>query len=335
MAPRNFESIQHDSPTVEFNSEAIIPNEEELQAQVQAQQEQGSFKTQLVWKNILIMTFLHTGAIIGFFLVPYAKYQTLLFSIFLWICGGLGITAGAHRLWAHRTYKARLPLRILLALFNTLALQNDIFDWSRDHRVHHKYSETDADPHNINRGFFFAHVGWLLMKKHPEVLEKGKKMYLQDLLDDPVVYYQRKYYRVLAILVCFVLPTIIPYYFWNESLTIAYFIPAIFRYVFTLNATWFVNSFAHMYGQRPYDKRIQPSENEIVSFFALGEGFHNYHHTFPQDYATSEYGFKYLNFTKGFIDLMAFLGLAYDLNRVSGDMVLKRRMRTGDLQKEN
>ena len=70
--------------------------------------------------------------------------------------------------------------------------KNDIYEWSRDHRVHHKYSETDADPHNINRGFFFAHIGWLLMKKHPEVIEKGKKIYLQDLLDDPVVYWQKK-----------------------------------------------------------------------------------------------------------------------------------------------
>ena len=58
--------------------------------------------------------------------------------------------------------------------------------------MHHKYSETDADPHNAKRGVFFAHMGWLLMKKHPDVIEKGKRMYLQDLLDDPVVYYQRK-----------------------------------------------------------------------------------------------------------------------------------------------
>lgn len=57
---------------------------------------------------------------------------------------------------------------------NTMALQNDIYDWSRDHRVHHKFSETDGDPHNAKRGFFFSHVGWLLCKKHPDVLNKGK-----------------------------------------------------------------------------------------------------------------------------------------------------------------
>lgn len=70
--------------------------------------------------------------------------------------------------------------------------QNDIFEWARDHRVHHKYSETDADPHNAVRGFFFAHIGWLLVRKHPDVIEKGRKLELSDLLADKVVMFQRK-----------------------------------------------------------------------------------------------------------------------------------------------
>jgi fatty-acid desaturase len=69
----------------------------------------------------------------------------------LYIISGLGITAGAHRLWAHRSYKAKVPLRIILAFFNTVAFQDAAIDWARDHRVHHKYSETDADPHNATR----------------------------------------------------------------------------------------------------------------------------------------------------------------------------------------
>jgi stearoyl-CoA desaturase (delta-9 desaturase) len=56
----------------------------------------------------------------------------------------------------------------------TLALQNDIYEWCRDHRVHHKFSETDADPLNSKRGFFFARMGWLLVKKHPQIKQKGK-----------------------------------------------------------------------------------------------------------------------------------------------------------------
>ena len=64
------------------------------------------------------------------------------------MAAGVGITAGAHRLWSHRTYKARLPLRLLLVAANSMAGENSIYTWARDHRTHHKFSETDADPHN-------------------------------------------------------------------------------------------------------------------------------------------------------------------------------------------
>lgn len=59
--------------------------------------------------------------------------------------------------------------------------------------MHHKYSETDADPHNAKRGFFFAHIGWLLCKKHHQVKEKGKGIDLSDLYNDPILAFQKKY----------------------------------------------------------------------------------------------------------------------------------------------
>lgn len=68
-----------------------------------------------------------------------------------------------------------------------------MYDWARNHRVHHKYSDTDADPHNASRGFFFSHIGWLMVRKHPDVLEKGKGVDFSDLLQDSVVVFQRKY----------------------------------------------------------------------------------------------------------------------------------------------
>lgn len=70
--------------------------------------------------------------------------------------------------------------------------QNTIYEWVRDHRVHHKYSETMSDPHDANRGFFFSHVGWLMMKKHPDVVDKGSKMDLSDIENDPVIQFHTK-----------------------------------------------------------------------------------------------------------------------------------------------
>lgn len=292
------------------------------------------YKPTIVWRNVILFIFLHTGALYGVYSCFYASYKTLFFAYFLYVCGGLGITGGAHRLWAHRTYKAKLPLRILLGLFQTIALQNSIYEWSRDHRVHHKYTETDADPHNAHRGLFFSHMGWLLLKKHPDVIKKGSQIPLDDLLKDPVVYYQKKYYKTLAIFFCFIMPTIVPVLLWNESVSNAYFISGILRYVFTLHATWLVNSVAHMWGFKPYDKRINPVENILVSIGAIGEGFHNFHHTFPRDYSTSEFGSVYFNFTKGFIDFMAILGQAYDRNKTSDETIQSRKLKTGDLTSE-
>ena len=81
----------------------------------------------------------------------------------------------------------------------------------------------------------------------------------------------------------------------------------VLRYVSVLHATWLVNSAAHMFGMKPYDTGIGPAENRAVSLLALGEGFHNYHHTFPYDYSTSEWGLQF-NMTTAFIDLMAGIG---------------------------
>uniref|UniRef100_A0A8C8VQP2 stearoyl-CoA 9-desaturase n=1 Tax=Pelusios castaneus TaxID=367368 RepID=A0A8C8VQP2_9SAUR len=282
-----------------------------------------------VWRNIIFMSLLHLGGLYGLWLIPVAKPLTLMWAVLCFLVSALGITAGAHRLWSHRTYKASLPLRIFLTIANSMAFQNDIYEWARDHRVHHKFSETNADPHNAKRGFFFAHIGWLLVRKHPEVIQKGQKLDLADLKADKVVMFQRRFYKLSVVVMCFLFPTLVPWYFWGESFSNSFFVPAILRYVLVLNASWFVNSAAHMFGSRPYDRNINPRENPLVTFGALGEGFHNYHHTFPYDYAASEFSWHY-NFTTAFIDLMCFLGLASDRKQVSKEVILARKIRTGD-----
>ena len=130
-------------------------------------------------------------------------------------------------------------------------------------------------------------------------------------------------------MMCFIVPTVVPWFFWGESLQNAFFMCSILRYLLTFHATSLVNSAAHMWGNRPYDKNINPAENIGVAISTMGEGFHNYHHTFPHDYATSEYGW-HLNITTWFIDLMALLGQANDRRKISQNTVDKRRSRTGD-----
>jgi len=287
------------------------------------------FEQPLVWRNIYIMAVIHLLCIYSVFRCHEAKWQTWIWFMVYYLMSGLGVTAGAHRLWAHRTYKAVTPYRFVLMLFNCISFQNDIIEWSRDHRVHHKYSETPADPHNAKRGFFFAHIGWLLMKKHPDVKEKGKTVDMSDLLNDPILQFQRRYYLLLGLICSVLIPMLVPWYFWGETLGVAFALCVSVRYIFSLHVTWLVNSAAHLWGSRPYDKTINPSENILVSFGAIGEGFHNYHHAFPHDYSASEYG-PYLNMTTCIIDMCAALGLVTSRRKMTSKMVEARRERTGN-----
>lgn len=135
-----------------------------------------------------------------------------------------------------------------------ILLQRDAYTWAHDHRVHHKYSETDADPHDARRGFFFAHVGWLFLTPHPEVVAKRKMIDMSDLQNDAIVMWQKKLYEPLFALIAIGMPVLVPWYFWNESLWLSFWVNFNLRFCITLNIAFFVNSVAHMYGKRPYDK---------------------------------------------------------------------------------
>lgn len=285
---------------------------------------QSKYKPQIVWRNVVLYLFLQTGACIGFYqLCTSSKWLTVFWCLFLWMVSGVGITAGPHRLWSHKSYKAKAPLKAILVAMNCVSFQNDIIEWSRDHRCHHKWTDTDADPHNINRGFFFAHMGWLLVKKHPLVKEKGATLDMSDLTSDPMLQFQRKFYLPLVAIFCFLLPTAIPVYFWGENVWIAFFSSAMFRYCLNLHATWFINSAAHTFGYKPYDVTMKATESMLTTLTAWGEGGHNYHHTFPQDYRTSEM-MGLFNLSKVFIEMFAKIGWAYDLKTTEEDTVQRQ-----------
>ncbi|KAG5307791.1 ACO11 desaturase, partial [Pseudoatta argentina] len=275
----------------------------------------------LIWRNIIVIVVLHIVAIY-LFATRYreAKFWTWIWSILYLLSAGFGITAGLHRLWAHRSYSAKLPLRILLVLLYCLAGQTHPSKWLRVHRTHHRYTDTCADPHNANRGFFFSHIGWLMMKHHPAVKKYGKNVDMSDIAADSVIRFVDKYYALIMVPLCFVLPAVVPVYVWNETWDTS-ISSVIIRYVWALNSTFSVNSFAHLWGNRPYNRILKSTENPVVSFFAMGEGWHNYHHCFPWDYKAAELGFYRLNLTTAFIDFMAWLGWAYDLKTPNAKLV--------------
>uniref|UniRef100_A0A1B0CEX9 Fatty acid desaturase domain-containing protein n=2 Tax=Lutzomyia longipalpis TaxID=7200 RepID=A0A1B0CEX9_LUTLO len=306
-----------------------VDGEEEIKGE-ESSTNYTDFKPEIRWPDLIVQIFIHAGALYGFYLMFSIKFYSFLWFIALIYGSGFGITAGAHRLWSHKAYKAKLPLRLLLVFLFTIAGQRDAYTWAHDHRVHHKYSETDSDPHNAKRGFFFAHVGWLFLTPHPNVVEKRKTIDMSDLEADPLVMWHKRLYVPLFALFTIILPVAVPWYFWGEDLWLCFWTMFNLRFCTTLNIAFFVNSAAHMWGQRPYDKNINPAENIGVAVAALGEGWHNYHHVFPWDYKTGELGNYTLNPTTGFIDFFAKVGWAFERKSVSPDMIARRAARCGD-----
>ncbi|KAI8434530.1 hypothetical protein MSG28_012530 [Choristoneura fumiferana] len=234
------------------------------------------FQTQLIWKNIIIISLIHIVSFVwsGYNLVIgyYPKWQSIVFTFVVGTVAGFGVTAGVHRYWCHHSYKATLPLQWILLICYSAAGQNTIYEWVRDHRIHHKY------------------------------------------------------FNVCKLTFCFVLPTLVPPLAWGESWDNAILSQMLMRYVISLNFTWAVNSFAHLWGNKPYNPDIMPTENWGVSLVAMGEGWHNYHHTFPWDYRAAELSYS-LNITTLLLDGFAKLGWAHHLKEASPQLVQTRNDR--------
>ena len=134
----------------------------------------------------MYMALVHVAAFFGCAVLwRQPDFPHKLAELIVWyLVTGLGITAGCHRLWSHRSFQAKPPTRFVLMLLASMCSQGSIYHWCRDHRTHHRHSDTCRDPHNSNRGFFYSHIGWLLLHKPSEVKSAGQQIDCSDLLDD-------------------------------------------------------------------------------------------------------------------------------------------------------
>ncbi|PZC70800.1 hypothetical protein B5X24_HaOG214885 [Helicoverpa armigera] len=213
-------------------------------------------------------------------------------------------------------------------LCHCLAYQRTLVTWVRDHRLHHKYSDTDADPHNSSRGFFFSHIGWLLVKNHPEVEKRKGLVDMSDVYANPVLMYQKRNAKWLLPLISFGVPVGI-HYMLGESFSVCWHLNIV-RYMLDSNLTFLTNSLAHSWGYRPYDKTMVACQNFPLLLATMGDGFHNFHHAFPWDYRGAELGNGCINHVTKFIDFCASKGWAYDLKVASEGVIRNRMKRTGD-----
>ena len=229
---------------------------------------------------------------------------------------GLSITGGYHRYFSHKTYKTNPVVETIILFLSSMAAQGSALRWSFDHRQHHAYTDTDLDPYSINKGFWFAHMFWIFRK--PATIDPKV---VPDLLRNPRVMFQHNNYALCVTLSSTACALMI------GSLTgdfIGAFVIGTVLRIFTLHHfTWFINSAAHTWGDKPFCQEQSAVNNYILSLFTFGEGYHNYHHTFANDYRN---GIRWYHFdpTKWLIWTLNKLGLAHELKQVDPVTIQKR-----------
>jgi stearoyl-CoA desaturase (delta-9 desaturase) len=250
-------------------------------------------------------------------------FQAILFLVMVPLTA-MSITLGYHRCFSHRAFQAHWTIRLLTLLFGAAAFENSALLWSSEHRRHHKHVDHDDDPYSINKGFFFAHIGWLLLKVEPEPPFEN----VNDLKKDRLVMWQHRNIHLIAFVVSFVFPAILGY-FWNgaQGALGAFLIGGVARVVVVQHSTFFINSLCHTLGNQPYSTRCTARDSWIMALLTFGEGYHNYHHEFQHDYRNGVKPWQW-DPTKWAIWLFSKIGLTRELREVPEEKIREAQRRT-------
>jgi stearoyl-CoA desaturase (delta-9 desaturase) len=282
--------------------------------------------------SFLIGTFVLTLTAVPLYLWYFGvdRFQLALFAVLL-AANGFSITLGYHRLFSHMTFRAALPVRVFTLIFGAAAFENSVLMWASEHRRHHKHVDHDEDPYDISKGFFHAHIGWLLFKLWPQPPFDN----VADLKKDPLIMWQHRHIHVIAVMAGFVLPTLLGLA-WNGWIGAlgGFLIGGVAKVVVLQHGTFLINSACHTMGRQPYSTRCSARDSFLMALFTFGEGYHNYHHEFQHDYRNGVKPWEW-DPTKWLIWSLSRLGLTKGLRRVSQETICSAQARLRALPKRN
>jgi stearoyl-CoA desaturase (Delta-9 desaturase) len=225
---------------------------------------------------------------------------------------------GIHRLWAHQSYKAAKPVKIILAILASLPGERSIRWWAVKHRMHHRYvDDPNLDPYAISRGFFFAHIGWLLRKPY---FSREKYVDTTDLDSDELVVFQDRYYAAVNMVIGLLLPAMIAS-LWGDFLGGLLYSGFVAR-IILWHGTFCINSFVHFVGDQSYNLEVSARGSWIWAILTAGGGYHNYHHSFGYDYRTGVGKYDW-DPSKWIIYGLSLIGLTWDLQRAPDNEIQK------------
>jgi len=221
---------------------------------------------------------------------------------------GLGVTVGLHRYFSHRSFKTSRGFQFLLAVAGCTAMQKGPLWWVIHHRLHHKHSDTAADPHSpVVDGFLYGHCGWLFTRD----LTSPDTRVVHDLTKYPELVWLDRLWMVPGLLMAAACYAILG---WNGVIY-----GFCLNVVLTFQVTFAVNSFGHLFGRQRFDTGEGSRNNFVLGYLAMGDGWHNNHHRAPY---SARHGFAWYEFDQSyqFIRLLALVGLVWDVKVPSAEL---------------
>jgi fatty-acid desaturase len=298
-------------------SEPILPRPEQTQP------------LKIVWPYLIVVTILHLLCFLAFLPWLFTWSGLIMAILGHFVFGMLGVTIGYHRLLTHRGFTCPKWLEHSLATMGMCNLQDSPARWVAVHRLHHRHSDQQPDPHSPLAGFIWGHVGWVVCRNKDTDRTIRYARFVPDILRDP--YYHRLERKNGWLLVFFAHAIVII----TAGALLGYFVggtgealryaaswavwAVAVRTVFVLHGTWSVNSLTHMFGYRNYETRDQSTNNWLVALIAHGEGWHNNHHADPRSAA---HGHRWWEFDMSWlvIRILEAVGLASNVVRPKGMM---------------
>lgn len=239
---------------------------------------------------------------------------------------GLSITVGYHRLFAHRAFEANPLITFFSLVFGAAAFEQSALMWASQHRDHHRFVDTPQDPYSIKKGFWYAHIGWLIFWEHETDYSN-----VNDLSADPLIAHQHRYYLAWAVASGVLLPLAIGAA--TGHLLGAFLLAVAGRLTLVHHSTFSINSFCHTFGRATYDINATARDHWLVALLTNGEGYHNFHHRFASDYRNGVRWYQW-DPSKWIILFLSSVGLARKLYRVPSHRILAAKLRAERLRVE-
>ncbi|OLP90707.1 Palmitoyl-monogalactosyldiacylglycerol delta-7 desaturase, chloroplastic [Symbiodinium microadriaticum] len=231
-------------------------------------------------------------------------------------------------------------LEYFIAYCGALNMQGNPIWWAMNHTWHHRFSDTPWDPHTPREGLWTAHAGWFFEKER--VLEKMPKAivashnhvepgeedeaYLPWFYKESPQFYDwlRQTYYIHQVSQVALL-----YLLGGWSFVVWGFV---IRLLLGIHGVSAVNSFAHVWGEQPFNTGDDSKNNVWVAMVSSGEGWHNNHHAFPRSARHGLFPGQF-DLTYNLILLLEKLGVVWDV-QLPSDAQIAAKLRSASEAKE-